>query len=1015
MGRRGQECRCCGECKGCTTTPTLMRANIAYPTGLGVTLLGDVENAPPAWQDVSTDCSIEQARRFVQRVRITEPGEGYTVAPMLAITGGGGTPSLDAWIEITSPVVGVVVDNPGSGYTKAPAVTFSGGGKIQAAKAEAVIEGKIVSLTLTDPGEGYAGPPQITFSGGKGAAAEAQMDGYLLAIEVTSPGEGYTSPPSVTLSGGGGSGASAIAFFSSAQGVVTGFFVTNKGEGYTSLPEVVLSGGGGDGATAKATIAYQVQSLSLIDGGDGYPESPVVKFIGPASRSASATATIDGKVVAVNVSSPGLYRHRRNAAGTVLIDWPTVSIAGSATATLEFSGKVTAINPGNVEINTIRYNTFGPGTIALSDNKNYESIPSVEITGGGGEGAAAVAELNWLPEHDRTADFLSCRSLLTSAACYSTDTTPAPVQGGSDCTNAGERFTWIAQAFLNFDDLSIGTVFLETLIAGVGGPTAGGPLPLRSWFWQGEGVVVRVSRGWGAGFVDVGFDNTLLPVGASEIEIDWFVARRFSRVPPDVTYAISAPDQPEAAENVRVIPEWTQYVDAKGDSFWYLESLSVDFAGENLFVPPDAAVRLVAVGNATHEFRVFEYTFSRQVPEAVIGVVGGFTAQPEATVMLSEIGSPAGTFYRISSVSIEKGGSTDAEDGPVSVPVLLTSGHWTGSPITLSGTIAGGQLSAVTVPAPSQQIIAPARLIDVEPQEDESFNNVSRITAGRSPFQVTYEHTAPEVVARAIGVEGGEDSVFACTMAQKIDLNGDPFWEIASAIATTPGNPGNPVLVFEPTAPGIMAVPPVAYPVFEREQPTVFAQVAFGPGVGAAFSVNLAQRAGEFGDEYWEVASVDVVNGGSGYQDGAIFFSGELTVEKSPAASYQTQDGQIVSVTVIEPGWFYKSTGGLRRLGFWNRGRFFVREIRVSEDPLPEVSCKGPVNEEEGWHRNKLLLQIDSGFQPPRPTIDARVGVGEQYDSVRAGLEPQFAAPFGSIRYSRVRRCPLPEIEVELE
>ena len=990
MGRRGQECRCCG-CPACKSKLTLVRANIAYPSGSGVTLSADPDNDPPEWQDVTTDCSVEQARRFVRRVRITNPGEGYTEAPTLAITGGGGTPSLDAYIEITSGVVGIDVDDGGSGFATPPAVTFVGGGAIKTATAQAVIAGKVTSVTLTNGGEGYSAPPTITFAGGQGATATAVMDGYVASIAVVDGGEGYTSAPTVTLSGGGGTAAAAQASISTKTGQVTAVSITNKGEGYTSAPTVQFSGGGGTEAKATASLLYSVASVTVDAGGDGYPFQPTVTFQGAATQSAQATAAIEGSVIAVEVANPGRYRNRRNAAGTVLIDWPTISISG-ATATPRFSGSVTAIDPGNVEINELRYISVEPGAIPLSDNKNYSSIPDVTVLGGGGQDAAAVAELNWLASHERTVDVDSCLAFLSSEACYFAESEAFPSPPQSACVTSSERFEWgVAGLFT----LEPGSFFVGSLF----GQPSNNPLTNFSWLFNGEGGIVIVSRGWNAGFVDTSYDCIGGSEEASEVQASYFVARKFSRVPPDVTYQISFPIQPAEATNASITPEWTQYVDAKGDSFWYLESLAVTSGGDNLFFPPDSELRIAADGNAVHEFQVVEFEVSRQAPAAEIGQVPGFQSQPSATITLSEFGSPAQTFYRISGAQVTASGETDLEDGPVQVPVVLTKGHWAGAPLTLTGTISDNQLTSIELPIASQQILAPATLTSVSPQEDENFNNGARFTTGRSPFQVTYSHTQPTISAKAVSENPeGTDAVFNVVLAERTDLNGDPFWEIESAIASEPGSGQGlgSAVVLEVASPGIEAVAPLLVPVPAREPPALVVGASaggFGPFFIEGLQAQLAQQAGEFGDPYWEITGVTVPGGTilpsdlfNNNQGTFLFFYGGTPCRAADVTYTTDNDGFLTAVQVNDGGNYFVETDGLRRLHVLNSGRFFIREFNVSSDPLPDVSCIGPVSEAAGWDRNTVLFQSTS----------IPVQVDEQY-----GL--------------RVRRCPLPEIDVEIE
>jgi phage tail sheath protein FI len=74
-------------------------------------------------------------------------------------------------------VSAVEVTNQGTGYTSAPTVAFSGGGGTGAA-ATAVLgtgasAGKVVGVTITNPGSGYTSAPTVAFSGGGGSGAAA--------------------------------------------------------------------------------------------------------------------------------------------------------------------------------------------------------------------------------------------------------------------------------------------------------------------------------------------------------------------------------------------------------------------------------------------------------------------------------------------------------------------------------------------------------------------------------------------------------------------------------------------------------------------------------------------------------------------------------------------------------------------------------------------------------------------------------------------------------------------------
>ena len=109
--------------------------------------------------------NISDNLKSVQQVVITNPGAGYTLAPTLQITGGGGSGAAGT-VFIGDGTVGIVtLTDAGSGYTTAPTVTITGPvGVGTTATAEAVVStaGTITSINITNAGAGYTSSPTIT-------------------------------------------------------------------------------------------------------------------------------------------------------------------------------------------------------------------------------------------------------------------------------------------------------------------------------------------------------------------------------------------------------------------------------------------------------------------------------------------------------------------------------------------------------------------------------------------------------------------------------------------------------------------------------------------------------------------------------------------------------------------------------------------------------------------------------------------------------------------------------------
>ena len=141
-------------------------------------------------------------------------GSGFTSAPTVALTGGGGTGASAAAV-ISRGVASVAINQPGTGYSAA-SVAFSApaSGGTRATGTVQVSAGAVTGVTITNKGHGYgdAEVPTLTITGdGAGANASATMTGVIERINVVSGGSAYTSAPSVAITGGAGTGAAATA------------------------------------------------------------------------------------------------------------------------------------------------------------------------------------------------------------------------------------------------------------------------------------------------------------------------------------------------------------------------------------------------------------------------------------------------------------------------------------------------------------------------------------------------------------------------------------------------------------------------------------------------------------------------------------------------------------------------------------------------------------------------------------------------------------------------------------
>ena len=79
------------------------------------------------------------------------------------------------YVDDPHPVVQVNVTSGGTGYTTAPTISFTGGGGSNAAAYATLANGAVQQVILTDPGYGYTSAPTVVFSSG-GASATAIVE-----------------------------------------------------------------------------------------------------------------------------------------------------------------------------------------------------------------------------------------------------------------------------------------------------------------------------------------------------------------------------------------------------------------------------------------------------------------------------------------------------------------------------------------------------------------------------------------------------------------------------------------------------------------------------------------------------------------------------------------------------------------------------------------------------------------------------------------------------------------------
>ena len=326
---------------------------------------------------------------------LTNPGTGYTSPPTVTIgpPGAGGvqaTGTVTGTSLLNGQVTSITVNTPGVGYSSAPTVTITGDGTGATASAVVALPGApVTSLSLTPGNQCYSSPPPVSIIGGGGSGATATAtlsttQSCVVSWSITgscSSSQGHNATVTgIGLTGGGGSGFSGSITVGSNGKVIVSSSMQNGGSGYTGAPTIPLTGlTGCTGPTATVIRGYPLQSLTLTSGGSDYTSAPAVSIgtgAGTSATPATATSTIGaialgaGTVTSVNVLTTG---------------------SGYSTATVTLTGGGATVDATATAVLGTTYTLTGMTITNPGDG--YVADPNVTLSGGGGAGATAVANV----------------------------------------------------------------------------------------------------------------------------------------------------------------------------------------------------------------------------------------------------------------------------------------------------------------------------------------------------------------------------------------------------------------------------------------------------------------------------------------------------------------------------------------------------------------------------------------------------------------------------------------------
>jgi hypothetical protein len=281
----------------------------------------------------------------VYEINITDGGTGYTSAPTVVVTGGGGSGFVGGTVMRGTSVSKVVISNSGDDYTSIPLVHF--GSSWTASTTYSVgqqIYYGVNLYTVTTAGTtGTTAPSHTSGAVANGTATLTWVGNPATGVAVLKYGSGYSSLPNVQIqpvSGGAGAAGYFVGVKSEAKllpildaGQIVGVQIDDGGVGYT-YANLTITGDGtdalltadlspGDIDTLQANTELltpdgRIMAYPIISGGFGYGSAPTVTVDGDGTGAAATATVAGGAVTKITVTNYGLgYR------------WANVTITGS--------------------------------------------------------------------------------------------------------------------------------------------------------------------------------------------------------------------------------------------------------------------------------------------------------------------------------------------------------------------------------------------------------------------------------------------------------------------------------------------------------------------------------------------------------------------------------------------------------------------------------------------------------------------------------------------------------------
>lgn len=461
--------------------------------------------------------------------------------------------------------------------------------------------------------------------------------------------------------------------------------------------------------------------------------------------------------------------------------------------------------------------------------------------------------------------------------------------------------------------------------------------------------------------------------------------RLWQREEPQVTIVCPSSTGKDAA----FTPVFKKYTDGAGQDVWQLESVTVTNGGSGY--------------NPSEKNDGADGTVLRMFL-ASTNVVGGF---PRLTPVFSAASAPAS----ITGVTL----TTTPGDSPLFVGKQGYLQAYSRSEPTITATAAGGVTLSVTLQKHGSGAAAgtrqPSAYSDYTIGEywevaslaikdigtgpwggsaSVSFNTHGAFGSGAQAYIKTKTTYNPPPSVTVTPPAGGSGATLGYTLT-----NGG----ISAISVTTAGDgysDGDAVTISVPS--GYEQVPASATVVVARANPNltpyVWGDDGTTAGSGAIVTATMNETTDWDGKPAWEVASLSIVNGGSGYEVGEYFWYEELdpgigndppyyvlqvdgwwitSVDGNGAITgigldpnggtnglfYKLSPGPIASVTVNHPGVYYKATETPDSVVLQTKGKYYNETFTKTSAPLAAIQCDG-----EGWEQHDIKLRLEARPNP---------------------------------------------------